>query len=82
LPLATAAFDLGRATGLILDGDVSEGARHVISTVKALPAGYRGSATVRWKAARALGAAPAGAAAVPAVAEARELLALPLGGEA
>jgi hypothetical protein len=76
-PLGAAAFEIGRATNLILDGDPSEGARHVVRTVRALPPGYRGSATLRWKASRALDAAPAGTASVPAVAEARELLALP-----
>jgi hypothetical protein len=80
LPLAAAAFELGRATSLILGADPSEGARHVVRTVNELPPGYRQSATIRWKAARALDAVPARAASVPAVAEARELLALPPGG--
>ena len=69
------AFSSGR--GLIQSGDSSEGARHVVRTVRALPEGYQQSAVVRGSAARALEMVPAGAASVPAVAEARELLALP-----
>jgi hypothetical protein len=42
-------------------------------------AGYQQSRDVRWKAVRALEAAPSRAANVPAVTEARELLALPSG---
>jgi hypothetical protein len=81
-PLAAAAFELGRATGLILGKDPSEGARHVVRTIQELPPGYRESATIRWKAVRALDAVPVGAAGLPAVAEARELLALPPGADA
>jgi hypothetical protein len=80
-PLAAAAFELGRATGLILGEDPSEGARHMARTVKELPPEYRESTTIRWKAARALDAVPVDAASLPAVVEARELLALPPGAE-
>ena len=55
--------------------------RHVVRTVEALPAAFRQSAVVRKGAASALGLVPAGAAGVPAVAEARELLALPAAGK-
>jgi transcriptional regulator with XRE-family HTH domain len=78
-PLAVATFELGRATSLILDADPSEGARHVVRTVSKLPPGYRQAVIVRWKAVRALNAVPDTAANVPAVVEARELLALPPG---
>jgi hypothetical protein len=79
-PLPLADFSLNTAIGLIRAGDPSEGAAHVVRTVEALPAGYRQSALIRQNAARALELVPAGAAGVPAVAEARELLALPPGG--
>jgi hypothetical protein len=78
-PLPLADFSLNNAVGLIRQGDPSEGARHVVRTVQALPAGYRQSALIRQAATRALELVPAGAAGVPAVAEARELLALPSG---
>jgi hypothetical protein len=76
-PLASATFEIGRATYLIISGDPSEGARHVVRTVQALPPGYQQSALMRRKAARALDAVPAGIANVPTITEARELLSLP-----
>jgi hypothetical protein len=78
-PLPVADFALNTAVVLIQSGDPSEGARQVVRTVEALPAGYRQSALIRQNATRALTAVPAGAAGVPAVVEARELLALPPG---
>jgi hypothetical protein len=79
-PIPVADFQLDTAIGLIRAGDPSEGASHVVRTVQALPAGYRQSALIRQNAARALELVPAGTAAIPAVAEARELLALPPSG--
>jgi hypothetical protein len=79
-PVPLADFALSTAAALIRSGDPAEGARHVVRTIEALPAGYRQSAVVRQSAASALGLVPAGAAGVPAVTEARELLALPRGG--
>jgi hypothetical protein len=76
--IAVTSFEVNRAISLIRGGDPSEGARHVARAVQALPAGYRQSATTR-RASRALDAVPVGAASLPAVAEARELLALPPG---
>jgi hypothetical protein len=76
-PVPLADFELTSAMALISAGDPSEGARHVVRTINALPPGYRHSAVVRQSAAHALGLVPVAAANVPAVAEARELLALP-----
>jgi transcriptional regulator with XRE-family HTH domain len=78
-PLPLADFSLNAAVGLIRSGDPSEGARHVARTVEGLPVGYRQSTLIRQNAARALDLVPAGAAGLPAVAEAREVLALPAG---
>jgi hypothetical protein len=78
-PIPVADFQLDTAIGLIRAGDPSEGASHVVTTNQTLPAGYRQSSLIRQNAARALELVPAGAAGMPAVAEARELLALPSG---
>jgi hypothetical protein len=50
-----------------------------LTGIEAVPAAYRRSALVLQNAAHALALVPAGAAGLPAVAEARELLALPSG---
>jgi hypothetical protein len=76
-PLPIADFALNTAVDLIRSGDPSEGARHVVRTVQALPAGYQQSALIRQNATRALELVPAAAASAPAVSEARELLSLP-----
>jgi hypothetical protein len=78
--LPYADLELRGAMCLVADGDPSEGARHVVRTVEALPAEFRRSAVVRRGAVGVLGLVPAGAAGMPAVAEVRELLALPSGG--
>jgi len=78
--LPYADLELRGAMCLVADGDPSEGARQVVRTVEALPAAFRQSAVVRRGAVSALGLVPARAAGTPAVAEARELLALPPGG--
>jgi hypothetical protein len=77
--LPYADLELRGAMCLVAGGDPSEGARHVVRTVEALPAAFRQSIVVRRAAAGVLDLVPAGAAGVPAVAEARELLALPSG---
>jgi hypothetical protein len=77
--LPYADLELRGAMCLVAGGDPSEGARHVVRTVEALPVGFRHSALVRRSAAGALALVPVGAADVPAVAEARELLSLPPG---
>jgi transcriptional regulator with XRE-family HTH domain len=76
--IAVTSFEVNRAISLIRGGDPSEGARHIVRAVRALPQGYRQSATVR-RASFALDAVPANAVNTPAVAEARELLSLPQG---
>jgi transcriptional regulator with XRE-family HTH domain len=74
-----AQVQLHRAMCLIAAGDPSEGARHTVHTLQALPQHCRDNAVIRRTATFALGAVPEPARALPAVAEARELLALPLG---
>jgi hypothetical protein len=76
--IAVTSFEVNRSISLIQGGDPSEGARHVVRAVQALPSGFRQSATVR-RASQALDMVPAGAASLSAVAEAREFLALPPG---
>jgi hypothetical protein len=78
-PIVLADVELNTALSLVLWGDPSEGARHVARTVEAMPGAYRDSALIRQNAAQVLALVPAGAAGLPAVAEARELLALPSG---
>ncbi|GAA3748630.1 hypothetical protein GCM10022225_36020 [Plantactinospora mayteni] len=72
-------IELHRAICLIAAGDPSEGARHVVRIVGALPDPLRRDALVRRTAALALDVVPASAAKLPAVSEAHELLALPIG---
>jgi hypothetical protein len=74
-----AQIDLHRATCLIAAGDPSEGARHMIRAVQALPAEHRHDALVLRTAVLALDQVPDAARTLPAVAEARDLLALPSG---
>ncbi|WP_407566945.1 helix-turn-helix domain-containing protein [Polymorphospora sp. A560] len=74
-----AQIELHRAVSMIVAGDPSEGARHTVRTVSGLPAHVRDDALVRRTAALALDAIPAGAAKLPAVSQARDLLALPIG---
>jgi UDP-N-acetylmuramyl pentapeptide synthase len=64
---------------IVAAGDPSEGARHAVRTLKAAPRHIRSNALVCRTAALALGAVPERARTLPAVAEARELLALPPG---
>jgi hypothetical protein len=80
--IARADFELNTAVALIRSGDPSQGARHVVTTVEALPDGYRHSALIRQNAARVLELVPASAGRMPAVSDARELLALPSAGGA
>ena len=77
--LDPAEVQLHRAMCMIVAGDPSEGARHTVCTLQALPQHFRENALIRRSAAFALGAVPERARALPAVAEARELLALPPG---
>jgi tetratricopeptide (TPR) repeat protein len=77
--MAPAQVRLHRAMCVIAAGDPGEGARHAIRTLQALPQGFRDNALIRRSAALALAAVPEGARTLPAVAEARELLALPPG---
>jgi hypothetical protein len=72
-----ADFELYSAVTLIRAGDPSEGARHVVRTIQALPASFQQSAVIRQGAARALDLVPVAAARSPAVSQARELLSLP-----
>jgi hypothetical protein len=74
-----AQVQLHRAMCVIAAGDPSEGARYAIHTLQALPQGFRDNALIRRTAALALGVAPERAWTLPAVTEARELLALPPG---
>jgi hypothetical protein len=74
-----AQVQLHRALCVIVAGDPGEGARHTIHTLQALPRDFRDSALIRRTATLALGVVPERARALPAVAEARELLALPPG---
>jgi hypothetical protein len=77
--IAPAQVQLHRAMCVIAAGDPGEGARHTIRTLQALPPDFRENALLRRSAALALGAVPERAQTLPAVAEARELLALPPG---
>ena len=74
-----AQVQLHRAMCLIAAGDPVEGARYTIRTLQALPRDFRHNALIRRTAALAIGVAPERARTLPAVAEARELLALPPG---
>jgi hypothetical protein len=64
--IATASWEASRAICLIRGGDPSEGARHVVRTLRAIPPGFQQTGNVLWSAARALEAVPAGAANMPA----------------
>ncbi|MEA2501087.1 MAG: hypothetical protein QOD01_1198, partial [Actinomycetota bacterium] len=74
-----AQVQLHRAMCIVAAGDPSEGARHTVRTLQALPQHCRDNAVIRRTAVLVLGAVPERARALPAVAEARDLLALPLG---
>ncbi|BCJ65639.1 hypothetical protein [Polymorphospora rubra] len=74
-----AQIELHRAVSMIVAGDPSEGARHTARTVSGLPPHVRDDALIRRTAALALDTIPAGAAKLPAVSQARDLLALPIG---
>jgi hypothetical protein len=76
--IAVTSFEVTRAVSIIRGGDPSEGARHVVRAIQALPPGYRQSVTIR-RAALAIDAVPVNAANAPSVVQARELLALPPG---
>jgi hypothetical protein len=75
-----AQVELHRAICLIVAGDPAEGARHTVHTIQALPTGHRQDGLVHRTAALALDLVPDSARALPAVAQARDLLALPPGG--
>jgi hypothetical protein len=77
--IGRAQVQMHRATCLIVAGDPSEGARHVVRTLDALPAAHRQDALVHRTAALALDVVPDAALSLPAVAEARERLALASG---
>jgi tetratricopeptide (TPR) repeat protein len=77
--LDPAQVQFHRAMCTIAAGDPGEGARHTVRTLQALPRHFRENALVRRTAALSLGAVPERARALPAVAEAHELLALPPG---
>lgn len=72
-----AQVELHRATCLIVAGDPSEGARHAIRTLEALPVDHRRDALLHRTATLALDRVPDGTFDLPAVAEARDRLALP-----
>jgi transcriptional regulator with XRE-family HTH domain len=74
--IAIASWEASRAICLIRGGDPSEGARHVARTLQGIPSGFRQASIVRYSAVRALSAVPVGAANMPTVIEARELLSL------
>jgi tetratricopeptide (TPR) repeat protein len=74
-----ALVELHRAMCVIVAGDPGEGARHTIHTLQALPLDFRDNALIRRTATLALGVVPEQARTLPAVAEARELLAMPPG---
>jgi len=74
-----ALVELHRAMCIVAAGDPSEGARHTVRTIQALPEGFRDNALVRRTAALSLGAVPERVRNLPAVAEARELISLPPG---
>src|SRR5262249_5250506 len=74
-PIAVTSFEVIRAAALIKGGDPSEGARHVVRAVQAIPDGYRASGATR-RASHGRDVVRVGAAGRPAVPEARELRAL------
>jgi transcriptional regulator with XRE-family HTH domain len=74
-----AQVQLHRAMCTIAAGDPGAGALHTIRTLQALPPDFRDNALIRRTAALSLGVVPERACTLPAVAEARELLALPPG---
>jgi transcriptional regulator with XRE-family HTH domain len=75
--LQAAQVELHRATCLIVSGDPSEGARHTIRTLEALPTEHRRNALLHRTATLALDRVPDSALHLPPVAEARGRLALP-----
>jgi tetratricopeptide (TPR) repeat protein len=77
--MGRAQVQLHRSMCVIAAGDPSEGARHAIRTLQALPQHFRNDVLVRRTGVLALGVVPERARTLPAVAEARELLALPTG---
>jgi transcriptional regulator with XRE-family HTH domain len=77
--MGRAQVQLHRSMCVIAAGDPTEGARHAIRTLQALPQHFRNDVLVRRTAVLALGAVPERARTLPAVTEARELLALPPG---
>jgi transcriptional regulator with XRE-family HTH domain len=74
-----AQVELHRALCLITAGDPSEGARHAIGVLQALPVGHHRDALVRRTAEFALAAIPGDALTLPDVRQARHMLALPAG---
>jgi transcriptional regulator with XRE-family HTH domain len=76
---APAQVELHRSTCLIVTGDLTEGARHAMRTLQALPADCHRDVLVRHTAELALSKVPPRARRLPDVIQARELLALPAG---
>jgi tetratricopeptide (TPR) repeat protein len=74
--MGPAQVQLHRAMCLVAAGDPSEGARHTVHTLQALPRHCRDNAVIRRTAVLVLDGVPDRARTLPAVAEARELLAL------
>ena len=74
--MGRAQVQLHRAMCVIAAGDPTEGARHTVRTIQALPRDFRDNALIRRTAVLVLGAVPERARTLPAVTEARELLAL------
>ncbi|MCW3045148.1 MAG: helix-turn-helix domain protein [Actinobacteria bacterium] len=74
-----AQVQLHRAMCVVAAGDPSEGARYTVRTLQALPQHCRDNTVIHRTAVLVLGAIPERARTLPAVAEARELLALPPG---
>ncbi len=77
--LSRARAEMLRSEAMIRGGDVDGGARHCMSVLSALPAGWRGDCEVMSSARAALGAVPAGLGMRRPVQEARQSLALSAG---
>ena len=74
-----AQVQLHRAMCMIVAGDPSEGARHAVRTLQELPQHSRDNVVIRQTAVLVLARVPERARTLPAVVEARELLARPRG---
>ena len=74
-----ALVELHRAICMVVAGDPSEGARHTVRIVQALPQDRRHDGLVRRSATLVFEKVPERARSLPAVAEARDLVGLPAG---